>query len=182
MLLTTPYIWWYALHVYLRSEKTVARLLEKKGYEVYLPLFAPSDSEQEARREEPLFPGYLFCRMDAARALPVVTTPGVKHIVGYGARPVPIQEEQIIALRKMVASGFQLHPVSHLPVGQKVEIRRGPLRGICGVLHQIHSETRFVLTIDLLGRSVAVVLSADAVAPIATVTPPRPATVGGHQQ
>jgi transcription antitermination factor NusG len=75
----------------------------------------------------PLFPGYLFCRLDMNRRLPVLITPGVMHIVGIGKAPHPVEENEIRALQAIVLLGLQTEPRSYLNIGEKVRIEVGPL-------------------------------------------------------
>ena len=75
---------WFALAVKPRFDKAVARTLDTKGFETFLPLYKKRHN-YGARCKEfelPLFPGYVFCRFNALMRLPIVTTPGVTHILG----------------------------------------------------------------------------------------------------
>src|SRR5881392_3324270 len=85
---------WYALHVRIRFEEIVARSLRDKGYEEFLPRYRPSSRWPEHFKdiELPLFPRYVFCRFNALDRLPVLTTPGVTAIVGFGRNLIPIDE------------------------------------------------------------------------------------------
>jgi transcription antitermination factor NusG len=62
----------------------------------------------------PLFPGYLFCRLDVNRRLPVLLTPGVKSIVGCGKLPAPVDPEQIEAVFRLARSGIPMLPWPYL--------------------------------------------------------------------
>src|SRR6266550_3392438 len=71
---------WFAVQVRARSEKLVASILENKGFENLLPVYKikRQRSDRVLAIELPLFPGYLFCRLDLTRRLlPLFTTPGV---------------------------------------------------------------------------------------------------------
>ena len=87
---------WYALHVASRYEKPVASGLEMRGYSTFLPLFRSrrkwSDRFQDV--DLPLFPGYVFSRLDVNCRLPVLVIPGVVRIVGLGKIPVPVDEKE----------------------------------------------------------------------------------------
>jgi len=48
-------------------------------------------SDRMKEFDVPLFPGYLFCRMNPHNRLPVLTTPGVIQIVGVGKTPIPVE-------------------------------------------------------------------------------------------
>ena len=87
---------WFALSVNVRHEKVISELLRNKGFETFLPLY--KRRHQYARRsrefELPLFPGYLFCRTNLTRRLPIMTTPGVLGIVGAGRTPHDVERSR----------------------------------------------------------------------------------------
>src|SRR5438876_11782810 len=91
---------WFAVQVRARSEKLVSSILENKGFENLVPVYnvKRSRSDRVLGIELPLFPGYLFCRLDLTqRLLPLFTTPGVVRLLGVGNRPVPVDASEIDA-------------------------------------------------------------------------------------
>jgi transcription antitermination factor NusG len=156
---------WYALRTTPRHEKLIATVLQHKGYEVFLPLY-------ECRRDRrklvqlPVFPGYLFCQFSPTVRLPILITPGVLQIVGLGRVPVPIDPDEIEAIRCLAFNNLQLEPWPYLEVGQKVQVRDGPLKGTIGVLLAVKNGHRLVLSLTLLRRAVAVEVDHRWVAPV----------------
>ena len=114
----------------------------------------------------PLFPGYLFCRLDLNRRLPILVTPGVMHIVGIGKTPHPVEDEEIQALQSIVFSGLQAEPRSYLNIGERVRIEIGPLGGTEGILTSFKGAARLVLSVSLLQRSVSVEIDESWVVPV----------------
>jgi transcription antitermination factor NusG len=159
---------WYALWVRSRHEKSVAELLTGKGFETFLPMLKSrrrwSDRMQEV--ELPLIPGYVFCRFDAARRLPILTTPGIVQIVSTGKTPQPADESEMAALITAVRSGVHLQLWPFLKTGQRVLIEEGPLRSVEGVLITTRGADQLILSISLLQRSVAVTVDRRWVKPI----------------
>ena len=149
---------WFAVQTRTRYENFAAKQLTGRGYDVFLPFYHCkrrwSDRMQEF--EVPLFPGYLFCRFNLQDRLPILTTPGVIQIVGIGKTPIPVDEEEIIALQTAVRNGIPRHPWPFLKVGQRVRVEVGPLCGLEGVLLNLKGRYRLVLSVSLLQRSVAV--------------------------
>ena len=80
---------WYGVRTRSNQEKIVAAILDSKGYEQYLPLYRQRRrwSDRVVTTEVPLFPGYVFCRFDTQRRLPVISTLGVVSIIGFGNDP-----------------------------------------------------------------------------------------------
>ena len=149
---------WYALRVRSRYESTVASHLHSRGYESFLPLYKCrrrwSDRFKEIKL--PLFPGYVFCQFNSLNRLPILSIPGVVHMVGVGRTPVPIDETEIAAIQAAVKSGLPSQPWPFLQIGHRVRIEHGPLCGIEGILLGFRGHERLVLSVTLLQRSVAV--------------------------
>jgi transcription antitermination factor NusG len=116
--------------------------------------------------ELPLFSGYLFCRFDINKRLPILITPGVMHVVGIGKTPQPVEEDEIAALQSLVFSGLQAEPRSYLNIGERVRIEIGPLSGVEGVLVALKGSSRLVLSVSLLQRSVSVEIDESWVVPV----------------
>jgi transcription antitermination factor NusG len=149
---------WFALRLRSNYERTAAAHLRERGYP---DLFAPSYkiekrwSDRKKQIEQFLFPGYLFCRFDPNDRLPILSAPGVVDVVGFGKIPQHIPEAEIERVRRMVESGLLVTPYPYLQVGQAVLIERGALEGVEGILVSVKGNTRLVVSINLLRRSVS---------------------------
>jgi len=169
---------WYALRIRSRHEKVIAATLFDKGYEVFLPLHSckPRWSDRIKEIELPLFPGYLFCRFDMQKRLPVLVTPGIIHIVGIGNQAMPIADDEIAAIQAIVVSRLEATPWPYLQIGQSVRIEQGPLLGLEGILLGLKKPYRLIVSVTLLQRSVAVEIDHDWVSPLSQapvhVSPP----------
>jgi transcription termination/antitermination protein NusG len=159
---------WFALRVKPNYEKRVATALRGKGLEELLPLYRSKRrwSDRVKVLDLPLFPGYLFCRLDLAARLPLLTTPGFLYIVGVGKTPQPVDEAEILAIQSVMRSGVPVTPWPSLVVGQKVELQHGPLRGLIGVLTKISNQHRIYVSVTLLRRSISVEVAPDWVRPV----------------
>jgi transcription antitermination factor NusG len=173
---------WFALRVKSRFEKLVASMAHNKGFEEFLPIYQCRRrwSDRFKSVELPLFPGYVFCRLDPEHRLPLLTIPGVLHVVGIGRIPVPIDDAEIDAIRAAIGSGLGVEPWPFLQVGQHVRLEYGPLAGLEGCLVEVRKQHRLVVSVTLLQRSVAVEIERDWVAPVHPVhaLPPQSAPVG----
>jgi transcription antitermination factor NusG len=158
---------WFAIQVRCRYEERVASILLGKGLEALpatLEAFKTRDSGY--RQSRALFPGYIFSRFDARYRMPVLITPGVQSIVGCGRVPAPVNDEEIAAIRQVLASGEPVEPCPYLKSGDLVEITGGPLRGMRGILLQQRSSCRVVLSVSLIQRSIRVEVPQSAVSPL----------------
>ncbi len=162
-----PKLPWFAVQVRSQRESRVAYHLIGKGYELFLPLYKSRKrwSDRIKEIEAPLFPGYLFCRLDRNDRLPILKTPWVLQIVGLNGSPIPIDEEEIRAVRTLVTSGAPTQPWPFVEIGDRVRIESGPLRGVVGILNQIKDNHRLVVSITLLQRSVAVEIDSALITP-----------------
>jgi transcription termination/antitermination protein NusG len=154
---------WFAVRVRSRHEALIKATLENKGYEAFLPTYRPVRGRRRSSATEvrALFPGYLFCRFDPKRRLPILVTPGVIQIVGVAKTPVPVDEAELEYVRRVVEANASASPVQYMEVGQKVRLESGPLAGIEGILQEIKNTTRLVVCVTVLRRSLAVEIDAD---------------------
>jgi len=169
---------WFAVRTASGREKFVATQLQARGFEEFLPVYRTRRqwSDRIKELELPLFPGYLFCRFDFNHRLPILITPGVKLIVGFGKQPTPVSEVEIENLRRVVASGATAEPHDQfLTVGERVRIREGSLAGVEGILVDVKNSWRIVLSVELLQRSVSVELDRAAIEPALARRSQRPA-------
>ena len=164
---------WYAILTKTGREKSATLLLENSGFECYLPVSKSSRKWSDRTKEidAPLFPGYLFCRMNPNDRLPILITPGVVQIVGTGKTPIAIEEQEIADIRRVAKSGLRAMPWPYLQVGQTARIEEGPLLGLSGIVIKIKSELKLVLSVQLLQRSIAVEIDRNW---IRATHPPKP--------
>jgi transcription termination/antitermination protein NusG len=160
---------WYALHVRSRYEKSVSTVLRNKGFDEFLPVYQSRRqwSQRIAEIDLPLFPGYVFCRFEPSeRRIPIVTTPGVMGIVGFGGTPIPIDDGEIEAIHRVLATGIAAEPWKYMPTGQRVRIEHGALAGLEGIFVEVKKNHRLLLSLTLLQRSVAIQIDAASVVPV----------------
>ena len=160
-------IFWFAVKVRAHFEHRIANALDGKGIETFLPLYPVRRkwSDRVKTIELPLFPGYLFCRIDPAKRMPVLTVPGVHYFVGAAMIPQPLADSEIESIRALARSGAAV-PRPYLATGERVRVEDGPLRGVEGVLLHGGDADQLVVSIELLKRSVALTIDRDSLAPL----------------
>jgi len=161
-------LFWYALRVKSRYENSVASHLQARGFESFLPVYKCRRrwSDRFKEIELPLFPGYVFCQFDPSNRLPILTVPGIVHVVGTGRTPIPVEQTEIAAIQAVVKSGLPSQPWPFLHIGHRVRIEYGPLCGVEGILLGFKGHQRLVLSVTLLQRSVAVQVDEACVRPM----------------
>lgn len=158
---------WYALLTCSRHEKVVHLQLERKAFESFLPLYHSVRRWKDRRKELtlPLFPGYVFVRMEFSERLEALKTHGVARIVSFGGTPASLPEKEIEAIRHFLEGKVRLDPHSYLRVGHRARIRGGPFQGLEGILLRKKNSLRFVISLDLILRSVAVEIDSGELEP-----------------
>ena len=151
---------WFAVRVKSRFERIVASAAHGKGFEEFLPTYQSRRrwSDRVKSVEMPLFPGYVFCRLDPQKRLPLLMIPGVLHLVGIGKTPMPLDEAEVTAIQTSVRSGLFVEPWSFVEAGQRVRIDDGPLAGLEGIFSGSSKQQRLIVSVTLLKRSVGVAI------------------------
>jgi transcription antitermination factor NusG len=103
-----------------------------------------------------MFAGYVFSRFEVSNRLRILKVPGVVHIVGFGNSPQPIDPREMASVFTLMDTRLPVMPHPYLKIGERVRLSQGPLRGAEGVVLEQKSETKLVLSITVLQRSVAV--------------------------
>jgi len=158
---------WYALRTRARHEKLVRDRLAAQGGEPLLPTVTRLSQWKDRCKEivVPLFAGYCFARFAWADRLAVQKTFGVVDVVG-GDRPEPIPDEEIDALTTLMASTYRCDASPYLREGMKVEVAKGPLKGVRGLLVRKGKRHRLVIAIHLIQQAASVEIYDSDVVPI----------------
>jgi transcription termination/antitermination protein NusG len=114
----------------------------------------------------PLFPGYVFVRIALRDQMKVLEIPSVASLVGFNGRPASLPDEEIHAMQNGLAKGICAQPHPYLTVGRRVRVVHGPLSGLQGILLKRKNRTRFIISLELIMRSVAVELDPAELKPI----------------
>ena len=154
---------WFALTTRPNHEHAAMRGLSNQGLETYLPLYRARKRWSDRVRESDavLFPGYVFCRFGLREKLQVLQAPGVRSIVGSGKEPVPVEEDEISAVRAVLSSGRVIAPWPYVRIGQSVVIEYGPLAPLRGVILRTKGSWRVVVSVQALGSSISVEVDGD---------------------
>jgi transcription antitermination factor NusG len=153
---------WFAVWTRSRAEKAVHEQIARKGFEVFLPTVTRWSRWKDRRKQVdwPLFPGYCFARFEPRDSLHILTVIGVAAIVSFDGRLAPVPDEEVEGIRRLVTSGLQYDPCPFIKEGDRVEVVNGPLKGVVGRLTKKGRHARLVLSVDLIGRAVAVTVDA----------------------
>ena len=160
---------WYALRTKIRMEKSTGELLKGMGYETFVPVYISRRKWADRIKdlELPLFAGYIFCRFDVTKRLPILTTPGVLSIVGTRCGPVPVPREELAAVQAfLTCNKSAIEPAPCFTTGERVHVHSGTFAGMDGVLLNVKNAYRLVIAVTLIQRAVAVEINRDQVEPL----------------
>jgi transcription antitermination factor NusG len=159
---------WFALQVAPRHEKKVSAMLEYKGHEAFLPTYQIRRrwSDRVKTLDQPMFPGYVFCRLQKTGSGLVLATPGVIRVVSFGGKPSPIPNEEIAGLQRISQSGAEVTPFPYAQVGHKVRIIHGPFAGLVGVVTQVRNQHRLVVAVDTILKAISIAIDSQDVAAV----------------
>ena len=162
-----PVSMWYAIRTRSRHEKQVEKQLTARGIEPFLPLVMRWRRWKDRRKQVafPLFPGYCFARFPLQDRIAVLSAQGVVQIIGNQAGPLSVPEAEIEAVRRLVTSTLPYDPHPYLEEGMQVEVIRGPLKGVQGMLLRKGAHARLVIRVSLIQQAASVELDALDVVP-----------------
>jgi transcriptional antiterminator RfaH len=151
---------WYVAHTRPRCEKKLAEYCREKGFEVTLP-FYKSVRKYERKTvvfEKPLFPNYVFLRLDRAQRQKVYQSDLVANLLDV----VDQQqfEEQLADILRSLESEREVLLAPQITAGTRVKITTGPLRGLEGMVETRSGVSYVHLRLDFIGQNVAVKLEA----------------------
>lgn len=164
---------WFAVYTMPQSERAVCRMLDTRRIESFLPTFETVRIWKNRQRmcvQRPLFPSYVFVRINSRQRGMVLGAAGALQIVGSAGGPLAIPDQEIEFLRADF-QGRRVEPYLDLVVGSAVRIRSGPMQGLVGTLIQKKKSLRFVLTIEMINRNAAVEIEADELEPVRAQDP-----------
>lgn len=166
---------WYAIWTRSHCEQSVAQQLSAKGFDIFLPeMDVWSRRAGQARLiRVPMFAGYLFVRtaIDKERYVELLKARGLVRVLGDAwNRLEPVPAADIEGIQRIVDARVPVMPHAHLTSGDRVVVVAGPLTGVTGIFVADRPQRgRLVLSIDLLGRSVAVEVDCTAIVPCSIV-------------
>ena len=157
---------WYVAFTCVNREKIIAQQLDLRGIERFLPLYEKMSRwrDRVVRLELPLFAGYIFVRIPLAAQLDVLRISGVARFVSFSGELAAVPDTEIETLRRGLEQS-RAEPFPYLARGKRVRVRSGALRGMEGVLLQKKSRLRFIVSLEMIQRSIAVEIDSADVEP-----------------
>lgn len=148
---------WVAFYTLSRREKDLMRRLEAAGVPYYGPMVRRRLHTSGGRVRSsyvPLFPGYVFSRVDDEQRRAALATNTV-------ARWIPIVDERMLvddlrAIKRLIDTERPLTPEARIEPGQAVRVRSGALRGLEGTVVKRRGEERLVVAVRFLNQGASI--------------------------
>ena len=170
---------WYILQAHTgyegRVEQTIREKLRIKGLgELVDEIFIPSEEivrtkgGKQRRINQKYFPGYILIRMELKPELWHLLNDidRISGFVGGTQRdPLPMDEEELSAIKAQVSEGFQQKAAEEeYVIDQRVTITEGPFNGFTGIIGEINTEReKLKVLVSIFGRPTPVEVEFDKV-------------------
>ena len=160
---------WYAAPTHPKGEALAEANLRRQDFVTYLPRYLRR--RRHARRTDwtaaPLFPRYLFVRMDVeqVRWRAIHSTFGVQHLVCHGERPaaLPVGIVEDIRAREDARGLVAVTIAPPFAPGEAVQVTEGAFAEQVGLFDGVTDDQRVSILLTLLGREIKVRVPADTV-------------------
>jgi transcriptional antiterminator RfaH len=146
---------WYLIYTKTKQEKVALVNLTRQNYQVYLP-FINKEKILLGKKiliREPMFPRYLFVCLSHDRQqnwAPINSTKGVSHLVKFGGLAAGLDNEVVDNLRKKIDKDLVVKVFS---TGDKIEILKGPFKGMEAIFNTYKGEERAILFLNLMSKN-----------------------------
>ena len=148
---------WFVLYCKPNKESAVKGRLMMQGFEVYSPTVRKSSLCQGKKKsvcEEPLFPRYIFLKINPNETSisSVSYTPGVISFVRFGDNYSTVDESVIVKIKEYELAQLRDDAsVSDFEKGDLVCINGGGFYDIIATFHEVKSDNRIVVLLNMLG-------------------------------
>lgn len=159
---------WAAVITHPKAERLAATELEKMGLEVYLPLLPHCDKRfKNPLPEKPMFPCYLFAKINKFEIYPVRTARGVFGLVTLDHSVSVVPQRDIDSVRAFEATQRKvvIHDTAKLVKGAVATIVEGEFAGMQGRLVRGCKDGNFAVSIEVMNVSFVVHVRRDELKP-----------------
>jgi transcriptional antiterminator NusG len=169
----TPDFKWYIVHVLSGFENRVLKTLKERIVnhsmtEYFAEILVPEESVvanvngKKRTMKKKFFPGYVLVKMimnDKTWHLVKDTDKITGFIGGTKDKPMPISDEEALAMTASLAEGFKrTRSVANFSEGDSVKVIEGPFASFVGVVENISEKGKVKVQVSIFGRPTPVEL------------------------
>jgi transcriptional antiterminator RfaH len=146
---------WHLIYTKPHQEKVALDNLTRQNYQCYLPLINKEKILQGKKIliKEPMFPRYLFVRLSPdgqQNWSPIRSSKGVSHLVNFGGLAASLDDETMDNLQQKIDKALVVKVFS---IGDKVEILKGPFKGMEAIFNTYKGEERAMLFLNFMTKN-----------------------------
>lgn len=169
----TPDFKWYIVHVLSGFENRVLKTLKERIVnhnmtEYFAEIMVPEESVvanvngKKRTMKKKFFPGYVLIKMIMSEKtwhLVKDTDKITGFIGGTKDKPMPISDEEALAMTASLAEGFKrTRSVANFSEGDSVKVIEGPFASFVGVVENISDKGKVKVQVSIFGRPTPVEL------------------------
>jgi transcriptional antiterminator RfaH len=149
---------WHLVYTKAQQEDIALVNLERQGYTCYLPKLRIEKIRRRIAevKIEPMFPRYLFVRLDLGGKgkswTPIRSTQGVQQLIYFGSRAAQVDDRLIDWLRQRE---MERPTEAMFKPGEAVVITDGPFAGIEAIFQMADAERRAMVLLEILSKPVS---------------------------
>ena len=148
---------WHLIYSKPHQEKVALDNLTCQNYQCYLPLINKEKilRGKKILSKEPMFPRYLFVRLShdgQQNWSPIRSSKGVSHLVNFGGLAASLDNETMDNLQQKLDKASVVKVFS---IGDKVEILKGPFKGMEAIFNTYKGEERAMLFLNFMAKNLA---------------------------
>ncbi len=147
---------WAVVHTKPRCEKKLAEYAFRNSITYYLPQMESKRLYQRrlVTTTKPMFPGYLFCVLDAVKKQKLLVSGLTVSFIKVNTQKELLDD--LINIQLTRHAKMDMEPIYWLSEGLQVEITKGPLKGLIGVVESHDKIGEVRLQVDILRQAVMI--------------------------
>jgi transcriptional antiterminator RfaH len=158
---------WFVVNTKSKNEDRAANNLSSGGIEVLAPKLKLKKYKEGKFIYviEQMFPGYIFAKFHPVDDFHLIKyTRGVKTIVHFGSKIVPVKDEMIAFIRDRLEEGVATLEKKRFAKGEKILVKDGPFKGISGIFEkELEGKDRVMILLDSVKFSVSVEIDGELI-------------------
>jgi transcription elongation factor/antiterminator RfaH len=151
---------WFAVKTKPRREFQACAILAERGIEAYVPSIPTQKrADRGGTDREPLFPGYLFSRLQLRTPewISARSAPGVAYFLGVAGEPTPLPQELVETIRARADSCLSQGWNVPFQTGDQVLIENGPFAGLDAIFERsLSASGRVRVLLEIVNRLVPI--------------------------
>lgn len=149
---------WHALYTFPKQEKKIERELSYNSIDCYLPLIVQRRkwTDRIKKVELPLFPCYIFVRINKRQVSDVLGIQGAARLVKFDGEPAVISQSEIDRIKLLLNTDTEIDNEEAVITGATYRVNYGPFAGLEGTLIRKKGKCRLVVSVRMIGQAVSV--------------------------